>query len=122
MRKFFLAACLLLTIAASAQTSIKLEEVKSHIGDSIQTSGKISGVRYFPKAKGGPTLVNIGGAFPNQLLTVVIPDSLRSKMPWESVESFLQDKEVIVIGKIELYKEKPQIVISHLSQLQVIDK
>ena len=121
MKYFFLAVALFFTATVFSQENVKLEEVKSHIGDSIASRGKVFGVRYFPDAKNAPTLINIGGAFPNQLLTVVITGDIRKEMPFQPTEEFLKEKEVIIRGKIELYKGKPQIVVSHLSQFQIVD-
>lgn len=55
-----------------AQKEIKLEELKDHIGDSVKVQGNVYGVRFLESAKNTPTFINIGAAYPNQLLTVVI--------------------------------------------------
>ena len=43
---------------------------------------------------------------------------------YNSPEEFYKGKEVCITGKIELYKDKPQIVVTSKSQIveQIIDK
>jgi DNA/RNA endonuclease YhcR with UshA esterase domain len=109
------------TFTASAQAAVSLDSVSQHIGDSVTTKGAIYGVRYFPNAKGSPTLINIGAAYPGQVLTVVIPQEVRNAMATVPSEATLKGKTVLIRGKLELYKDKPQVVINHPSQLQVVD-
>lgn len=109
-----LAFCLATVVFA--QSAIKLEEAKDHIGDSVLICGKVFSARYFETSKGSPTLLNLGAAFPHQLLTVVIWEDLRKQMPAKPEDYFL-NKEICITGKIELYKDKPQMVIRQLGQL-----
>ena len=68
-------------------------------------------------AKGQPTLINLGAAYPNQLLTVVIWEDLRKQFD-KTPEELFKDKEICITGKIELYRDKPQIVIRSKEQVQ----
>ncbi|MBL7700731.1 MAG: hypothetical protein JNM14_00655 [Ferruginibacter sp.] len=105
------------TIAVSAQTSIKLEDVSKHIGDSVTVCGKVGGMRYFENSKNKPTFLNIGANHPNQLLTVVIWETTRALFT-SKVED-LMDKEICITGRIILYKERPEIVIEKPEQIVV---
>src|SRR5687767_64710 len=99
-----------LSFTAFAQQDIRLEDVSKHVGDSVTVTGKIFGIRYFADGKNAPTLINIGGAFPNHLLTVVIyGDDRKNFQP--SPEELLKDRTVVIKGKIELYRDRPQIVV-----------
>lgn len=102
---------------AVGQTSIRLDEVSTHIGDSVTVCGKVSGMRYFENSKDKPTFLNIGGKYPNQQLTVVIWESVR-KLFTGKVED-LGDKEICISGRIILYKERPEIVIDKPEQIVV---
>ena len=62
-------------------------------------------------------LINMGGAYPNQLLTVVLQDKVQSTLS-EPLKAELQ--ELTVAGKIHLYKGKPQIVVKDHSQIQSV--
>jgi hypothetical protein len=111
----------LISSAAFAQKEIKLEEVDKHVGDSVTLTGKVYGGRYFPHGEGASTLLNLGAAYPNQLLTVVMRGTARKEFPGVP-ERDLLDQEVRVSGKVDLYKGKPQIVLYTTSQLAVVEK
>lgn len=115
-----LAFTLLLSFAAGAQKEIKAEEVGQHVGDSVIVTGKVAGGRYFAHSEGAPTLLNIGAPYPNQLFTVVIRGTARKELGGIP-EKDLLDKNVRVSGRVELYREKPQIVVYSASQLTVAE-
>lgn len=102
-----------------AQTEVKLEELKDHIGDSVKVKGKISGTRYLEAAKNTPTFINVGGAYPNQLLTIVIWADVRKNLGYDPSDKKNVGGMAVVTGKVELYRDKPQIVITDPSQLQI---
>lgn len=110
--------CLLafiITSAVNAQTSIKLEDVSKHIGDSVIVCGKVDDMRYFESSKNSPTFLNIGGKYPNQLLTVVIWGDVRKQFKTSPDE--LKGKQVCLTGRIILYKDRPEIIIGQPEQL-----
>ena len=119
MKCFFSLLLVILSFSVYAQKEIKIEEVKDHIGDSVRIHSKVFGVKYFSQSKDPVTLVNIGAAYPNQLLTAVIKNDVRAKLSPEPTEDALIGKEVTLVGKLELYKGKPQIVIIDPSQFKV---
>ena len=122
MKCFFSFLLVFLSISVNAQMKIKIEEAKDHVGDTVHLRSKVFGVKYFAESKDKVTLINMGAAFPNQLLTVVVRDEIRNKMHPEPTDENLVGKEVIVTGKVELFKGKPQIVILQTSQFQVVGK
>lgn len=99
----------------NAQTTIKLEEVSGHIGDSVTVCGKVDDMRYFESSKDQPTFLNVGGKYPNQLLTVVIWGAVRKQFTGK-VED-LKNKNICITGRIILYKEKAEIVIERPEQV-----
>jgi DNA/RNA endonuclease YhcR with UshA esterase domain len=103
--------------AVTAQTTIKLEDVSKHIGDSVTVCGKVAGMRYFENSNNKPTLLNIGAKHPDQLLTVVIWENARVLFTTKLED--LTDKEICITGRISLYKEKVQIVIEKPEQIVV---
>lgn len=104
------------SILVHAQKQIKLDEASKNIGDSVSTCGKVFSARYFEGSQDAPTLLNLGAAYPNQLLTVVIYGEAR-KLFKEAPEVFFKDKNICVTGKLTLYKEKPQIIIYKPEQI-----
>ncbi len=108
---------LFLVAVATAQTTIKLEDVSKHIGDSVTVCGKVDGLRYFENTKNKPTFLNIGANHPNQLLTVVIWETAKALFTTK-VEDLL-NKEICITGRIILYKERPEIVIEKPEQIVI---
>ncbi len=107
-----------LGLLSYSQTVIKLDDVNKHIGDSVKVCGKVYGIRQVATAKNEPTFINLGGAFPNQLLTVVIWNDVRKTFE-KAPEELFKDKEICVVGKVELFRERPQIVLREKGQVVV---
>ncbi|MGZ3854109.1 MAG: hypothetical protein ACXVBX_15040 [Flavisolibacter sp.] len=108
-----------LFLSTYAQKEIKLEELKDHIGDSVKVQGIISGVKYLESAKNTPTFISVGAAYPNQLLTIVIWGDVRQNMTLLPSSKDVGNK-IVVAGKVELFKDKPQIVIKDPRQLEIV--
>lgn len=62
------------------------------------------------------TLLNIGGNYPNQLISVFIDKKDYEKFGGDVLKLFLH-KKISVQGKLSLYKEKPQVVVTDPKQL-----
>lgn len=101
-----------------AQQTVKIEDISSHVGDSVTICTKIYGGIYLDHSKGTPTLLNAGGSYPNAPLTLVIWADARGKFKTPP-EEFYKDKTVCITGKVILYKEKPEIIIYDEKQLVV---
>jgi len=118
--KYVLSALLCLSFfVTKAQKAIKLEEIGNHVGDSVSVIGKVYTTRYFEDATDAPTLMNLGAAHPNQLLTVVIFGEDRKNFP-AAPEKTYNEAVVSVAGTVELYKGKPQIRVRNEKQITVV--
>ncbi|HZH63474.1 MAG TPA: hypothetical protein VEY10_01195 [Flavisolibacter sp.] len=104
------------TSVAPLFSTIKAEEAAQHIGDSVMICAKVYTARYLDRSKGKPTLINMGAPYPNQPLTIVIYEEDRAKFNGAPEEAFL-DKEICVIGTLQLYNERPQIVVRRKEQI-----
>lgn len=100
----------------NSQTVIKLEDVRQHIGDSVTVCGKVYNARYIESANNSPTFLNLGATYPNQLLTVVIWGEVRKNFISKPEEVFL-NKNVCIIGKVEIYKDRPQVILRKSEQI-----
>lgn len=99
---------------------VTLDEVKNYIGkqDTIKVCGKIYSTRFLKDTKGKPTLLNIGGYFPNQKLTVVIfEESLKNFPP--SPEVYFSNTNVCITGNVISYNNKPEVVVRYGTQMMV---
>lgn len=89
-------------------TSVKLEEVKNAIGKTVKVQGKV----FSSKDIGNMILVNLGAAYPNQLLTVALKGKAKE------LGNQLGDKIITVEGEVIDYRGKPEIIITDPSKLK----
>jgi protein TonB len=121
MNKFCLLLSLLIcSLAAVAQAKVPLADVGKHVGETVTVTGTIVNGRYLDNSKSKLTLLHMGAAFPNQLLTVVIQDENRSKFSYKPEEE-LKHKTVAVTGEVTDLNGKPQITISAPSEIQIVE-
>lgn len=105
-----------MTVVAFCQTEIKIEDINTHIGDSVKICAKIHGGIFLMRTGNKPTFLNVGGDYPANPLTLVIWPDVRQTYT-ENPETFYKNKVVCIYGKLVLYKEKPQIVIANKNQI-----
>jgi len=87
----------------------KLAAIKDLVGKDVTTSGQVYGV----KDIGSMVLVNIGAAYPNQLLTVVLKGDAKQ------LASQIEGKTISVEGTVIDYKGKPEIVVTDPNKLTI---
>ena len=112
----------LLTLSLSVNNlsaqSLTPEEGAKRVGDSVKVCGKVFGGRFLENAKGTPTLLNMGAAYPNSTFTIVMYSEARKKFTYQP-EIELVNKNVCFSGKVVLFREKPQIVVTETNQVEV---
>lgn len=86
---------------------IDIKDVANHIDEYAKVCGPVYGY----KALDGLTLVNLGAAYPDQLMTVVLKGAAKD------AAASIDGKTVCVTGKIILYKGKPEIIVTDPSLL-----
>lgn len=111
MKALVVAVLCFFSLQSFSQKVINSEDVSKHIGDTVRLCGKIYSARYLESSIKQPTLLNMGDKFPNQHLTVVIYGDDRAKFGYKPEQTLL-DKNICITGKVELYRDKPQIVIN----------
>ncbi|MBC7721616.1 MAG: hypothetical protein H7068_06290 [Pedobacter sp.] len=111
-------AAMITSFSVSAQTKITPDEAAKHIGDSVIVCGKIFGGRYFDKGENKITLLNMGAAYPQSPLTIVIEEAGRKNFTLKP-EEFYTDKEVCISGVIKEFKGKPQIIVAKEADIVV---
>ena len=90
------------------------EEAKNHAGENASVRGMVEQVSV---SKKGHAFLNFGGNYPNQIFTGFVPAQNVANVGGEEFLRSLADNVVTVSGKIELYKGKPEIVISSPAQI-----
>lgn len=89
-------------------TPVKLEDVKNAVGKMVSVQGKV----YSSKDIGSMVLVNLGAAYPNQLLTVALKGNAKE------LGNQLDNKTIIVQGEVVDYKGKPEIIVTDSAKIK----
>ena len=87
--------------AGGSAVRIDIKDAANHLNENVIVSAKVYGY----KALEGLTLVNLGAAYPDELMTVVLRGDAMA------MAADLDGKMIQVTGKIELFKGKPEIVV-----------
>jgi len=93
----------------NGSTIIKPEDIKNHIGKSVTVTGKAFSARDI----GSMVLVNLGAAYPNQLVTLALKGDAKS------LGTGIEGKTVTVTGQVIDYKGKPEIILTNPAMLVV---
>ena len=108
MKAFVLGFGLLLgTVCLKAQTAVTIKEVVNYVGKEVTLCDSV----YSARAMENISLLNLGGKFPKEVITLIIFKSNRAKFKKEPVELF-GNKRICVTGKVTVYKDKLQIVVN----------
>lgn len=115
MRKLlFFVALLLTSYLAKSQTLILAKDASQYVGKSVTVCDSVYGAKALDKL----TLINVGGSYPKELLTVVVNKEDISKFSSEPASMFLGNK-ICVTGTVSEFKGKFQIVVTEPKQILV---
>jgi hypothetical protein len=81
---------------------VSLEYAASHVGEMVSVIGKVAD----QKEVAGMMLLNMGASYPNQVLTIVLKGNALKAYQQKTCD------KVGAIGKVVLYKGKPEIVVN----------
>ena len=102
------------TIVCCQAAPILPEEAKNHIGEDASVRGLVEQVSFSQK---GHAFLNFGGRYPRQLFTGFVPAQSVAAVGGQKFLESLSGNPITVTGKIELYKGRPEIVISSSAQI-----
>jgi hypothetical protein len=96
------------------QKSISIDSVKNYLGEKVSVCSKVYGIKSTDKV----TFINLGAAYPNSPLTIVIfaKDLVNFK---ETPSSLYTDKNICVTGTLKDYNGKPEIIISKPDEIAI---
>lgn len=106
-------ACFI-SVTAFCQSTLSIDSVSAHAGDSVTVCSKVYGVKSLEKI----TFINLGAAYPNSPLTVVIHEENMANFT-HPVETMYNDKNVCVTGTIKEYKGRYEIEVSNPGQITI---
>jgi len=99
---------------------ISIDQAAKFVGDSVTIVDSVYNSRFIPGSN-SITLLNLGGTYPNQKLTVVIKDAARKLFAFAPEERF-NGKRIVVSGRITEHKGKPQIEVSGPAQINLLEE
>ena len=110
--KTFLALFAIAALAiAQAPPTYTAAEAAKHVGETAIVKDKVDG---FHESGKGNIFLNMGGKYPNQAFTAFIPSG--SAGQFANAQQY-EGKTVSVSGKIQVYKGKPEIIVTAPAQI-----
>jgi len=97
-----------------APVVVSPEEAAGQVGKTVTVKGKVDGQK---SSKSGNTYLNFGGKFPNHAFSCI----LRAKNFTDPIPTY-EEKVIEVTGTVTLYEGKPQIELTSLSQIRVVEE
>ena len=101
----------------SFSQTVPLDSVASYVGKTITVCSKVQST-FVTKGDKKTTYINFGKPYPDATFTAVIFESSLEKFKYTPSE-FLKDKNVCITGKVSIYKDKPQIIVSSQEQIKI---
>ncbi len=98
---------------------IRLSDLEKNEGKSIKVCAEVAGTFYNQKSEQKPTFLNLEKPYPNQSLTVMIEEKYRAQFP-EAPEKYYLNKHICVTGKVEFYRDRPEIKVKGPDQIEVL--
>ena len=99
---------------AFCQTKISIEDASKHYGEKVTICSKVYGTKALEKV----TFIDLGAAYPNSLLTVVIFAKDRTNFK-EAPDAMYNDRNICVTGVVKPYKGKPEIIVSSPDEISI---
>ncbi|MDQ0639645.1 DNA/RNA endonuclease YhcR with UshA esterase domain [Pedobacter sp. W3I1] len=115
MKKLSLLLLLIATaFYAKSQTLVLAKDAAQYVGKNVTICDSV----YSAKALDKLTLINLGGAYPKELITVIINKEDERKFPSEPSSMFIGNK-ICVTGVVSDFKGKKQILVTDPKQIIV---
>lgn len=117
MFRCILVVCILLSLQSKAQ-KISAREAIKYVGKRITVCDRVFGGIFIQKSKSQPTFLNVGAAYPNAPLTIVIWLTNRKKFRYKP-EDYYKGRNVCITGEIIVYKGKAEMVVDDPDQIEL---
>jgi DNA/RNA endonuclease YhcR with UshA esterase domain len=119
MRKMmFTLAAVLTGSLAFCQVTVSVDSLASHVGEKVTVCDRVYSTRFLSQSASQPTFLNVGAAYPNSPLTIVIFGDDRKNFKQPPEEAF-SGKAICVTGIVKQYKGKAEIVVQTEDQLVI---
>ena len=101
----------------SFSQTVPLDSVTNYVGKTITVCSKVQST-FVAKGEKKTTYLSFGQPFPIATFTAVIFEGDLAKFKYTPAE-YLKDKQVCLTGKITIYKDKPQMIVSDEAQIKI---
>ena len=117
MKKIIFVSILLITSnLIFGQKQVSIDDINTSLGKEIKVCAKYYGIKETEKV----TLLNVGSAWPNSPLTIVIYSDQKDVFK-KMISQFKKENTTIcVTGTVSEFKGKMQIVIENASQMEIV--
>jgi hypothetical protein len=95
-------------LTSELKNGVQVADAANYVGKTITTCSRVFGIRTSEKV----SLLNLGDKYPKGLLTVVIfaKDRVNFK---GNIEDLFTDKNICVTGKVQLFNNKAEIIVTN---------
>lgn len=97
----------------SHNSGISAKDAKAHIGEEATVCGRVASQNTALNSTGSPTFIDLDSAYPQQVLTILVWGSDKTKIGWLPSKG----EHVCVSGQIREYNGTPEIVVNSGAQL-----
>jgi hypothetical protein len=108
---------LLATNFSLGQNSISAAQARDHVGEKAVVCGHVASTHFAAKSRGMPTFINVDKPYPDQIFTILIWGTDRSK--FDDPEDVYRNKRICVTGLITLYRGTPEIIARDSGQIKL---
>ena len=108
----------LLSFQGIAQMKISIDSISAYIGQNVTVCSKILST-HITKGEKPVTYLNLGAAYPDQKLTLVIFQKDKPNFP-SAPEKYYNLQEVCATGVLKTYRSMTEMIISRKDQIQII--
>ena len=115
--RLFTVFALLWTLPLLAENTYTADQAKSHVGERATVCGVVASAHFSASGKGQPTFLNLDKPYPNQIFTVLIWSSDRSK--FGTPERDYARKNICVTGTIQEFRGTAEIIARSPAQIAV---
>lgn len=116
MKHLFILVFSLSCLSSVAQTKIPVDSAKNYKDKLVTICAKVYGIKYLEKSE--ITFIDLGAAYPDAPLTVVILAKDKANFP-QNPETLYSDKQICVTGTIKEYEGRLEIDVESPDQIAV---
>ncbi len=108
----------LISLQGIAQIKISIDSISAYIGQNITVCSKVFST-HITKGEKPVTYLNLGAAYPDHKLTLVIFKKDRTNFSFPPDE-YYNLQEVCATGELKTYKSMTEMIISKKDQIEII--